>query len=43
MVPLTEQYWERVVAHCISEIKQGRTPNPDVLCNSRWGTEAAKL
>ena len=35
VVPLTEQYWDRVVAHCISEIQQGRTPNPDVLCNSR--------
>lgn len=35
VVPLTEQYWDRVVAHCIAEIRQGRTPNPDVLCNSR--------
>ncbi|KAI3434566.1 hypothetical protein D9Q98_002638 [Chlorella vulgaris] len=34
-VTLTEQYWDRVVAHCIAEIQQGRTPNPDVLCNSR--------
>jgi len=24
-----------VVAHCIGEVRQGRTPNPDVLCNSR--------
>jgi tRNA-5-taurinomethyluridine 2-sulfurtransferase len=24
-----------VVAHCISEGRAGRTPNPDVLCNSR--------
>jgi hypothetical protein len=36
VVPLTQQYWDRVVSHSISEIKQGRTPNPDVLCNSRW-------
>eukprot|EP00891_Asterochloris_glomerata_P002989 jgi/Astpho2/2989/Aster-x1107 len=35
VVPLTEQYWDRVVAHSISEIRAGRTPNPDVLCNSR--------
>lgn len=35
MVPLTNQYWERVVSHCVEEIKHGRTPNPDVLCNSR--------
>lgn len=34
-VPLTKQYWDRVVSHSISEIKAGRTPNPDVLCNSR--------
>lgn len=35
VVSLTEQYWDRVVAHSIDEIRLGRTPNPDVLCNSR--------
>lgn len=35
VVPLTDAYWERVVAHCIAEIRAGRTPNPDILCNSR--------
>ena len=35
VVPLTQQYWDRVVAHCIAEMRAGRTPNPDVLCNSR--------
>jgi tRNA-specific 2-thiouridylase len=35
VVPLTEQYWDRVVSHSVAEIKQGRTPNPDMLCNSR--------
>lgn len=35
VVPLTDQYWDRVVADSISEIKRGRTPNPDILCNSR--------
>ena len=35
VVPLTEQYWDRVISHCVSEIRAGRTPNPDVLCNSR--------
>lgn len=34
-VPLTEQYWDRVVSHCVEQIHSGRTPNPDVLCNSR--------
>ena len=35
VVPLTEQYWQRVVSHCLDEIRAGRTPNPDILCNSR--------
>lgn len=35
VVPLTTQYWDRVVATCVGEISAGRTPNPDVLCNSR--------
>ena len=35
MVPLTNQYWDLVVAHSIAEIAQGRTPNPDMLCNSQ--------
>jgi tRNA-specific 2-thiouridylase len=35
VVPLSTQYWDRVVAHSIAEIRAGRTPNPDVLCNSR--------
>jgi tRNA (5-methylaminomethyl-2-thiouridylate)-methyltransferase len=35
IVPLSQQYWDRVVAHCIAEVRSGRTPNPDVLCNSR--------
>lgn len=35
VVPLTDEYWDRVVAHCLAEIRAGRTPNPDVLCNSR--------
>eukprot|EP00899_Mesostigma_viride_P007623 jgi/Mesvir1/16862/Mv15747-RA.1 len=35
VVPLTKQYWDRVVQHSISEIQAGRTPNPDVWCNSR--------
>ncbi|WIA12264.1 hypothetical protein OEZ85_012328 [Tetradesmus obliquus] len=35
VVPLTDAYWQRVVSHSVAEIKEGRTPNPDMLCNSR--------
>lgn len=35
MVPLTTEYWDRVVSHTVGEISHGRTPNPDILCNSR--------
>ena len=32
-VDLSEQYKERIVDYMFDEYKQGRTPNPDVLCN----------
>ena len=35
VVPLTNQYWDLVVSHSIDQISRGRTPNPDMLCNSR--------
>lgn len=35
IISLQKEYWERVVAHTIAEIKAGRTPNPDILCNQR--------
>lgn len=35
IVPLQKEYWERVVAEAINEVKAGRTPNPDMLCNAR--------
>ncbi len=33
-VNFAAEYWERVFSHFLDEHKAGRTPNPDVLCNS---------
>jgi tRNA-5-taurinomethyluridine 2-sulfurtransferase len=35
VISLQKEYWDEVVTYTIAEIKAGRTPNPDVLCNSR--------
>ncbi|XP_044472885.1 tRNA-specific 2-thiouridylase MnmA [Mangifera indica] len=35
VVHLTDEYWENVVSYIIEEYRCGRTPNPDVLCNTR--------
>ncbi|XP_023751495.1 uncharacterized protein LOC111899854 [Lactuca sativa] len=35
VVHLTDEYWDKVVSYLIDEYKRGRTPNPDVLCNTR--------
>ena len=33
VMPLQRAYWDRVVSYTIAEIKAGRTPNPDIMCN----------
>src|SRR5258707_13139094 len=33
VVALQSEYQERVVAAALHELKQGRTPSPDILCN----------
>jgi len=33
--PLQREYLDRIVSYTINEVKEGRTPNPDVLCNER--------
>ena len=30
---LQKEYWEQVVGYAIERVKQGLTPNPDVMCN----------
>lgn len=34
ILPLQDEYWDSVVTYTIAEIKEGRTPNPDMFCNS---------
>lgn len=35
IVPLQKEYFEKVVSYTINEVKNGRTPNPDIMCNSQ--------
>lgn len=35
VVPFQKEYWDRVVRYAIDEVRVGRTPNPDMLCNAR--------
>lgn len=32
-VNFTEEYWESVFTYFLQDYKEGRTPNPDILCN----------
>jgi len=34
VVPLQKEYFETVVEYAIDEVKNGRTPNPDIMCNN---------
>ena len=35
VINLQKEYWEKVVSYTICEVKEGRTPSPDLLCNQR--------
>ncbi len=35
VVSLQREYWDKIVKYPIDEVKEGRTPNPDILCNNR--------
>lgn len=35
VVSLQKEYWDSIVSYTISEASAGRTPNPDIFCNSR--------
>lgn len=35
VVSMQQEYWDRIVSYTISEVKRGRTPSPDILCNER--------
>lgn len=35
VISMQKPYWDKVVSYTIDEVKAGRTPNPDVLCNQQ--------
>lgn len=34
IIPLQKEYHAQVVAYTIAQVKAGRTPNPDIMCNT---------
>ncbi|MEK7494255.1 MAG: tRNA 2-thiouridine(34) synthase MnmA, partial [Patescibacteria group bacterium] len=35
VIPFQKEYWERVVSYTVEEVRNGRTPNPDMMCNAQ--------
>lgn len=51
VVSLHEEYWENVMEYALQTVREGLTPNPDIMCNKmikfgyferRWGHEFDK-
>lgn len=51
VVTLHQEYWDNVMEYALSTVRQGLTPNPDIMCNrvikfgyfeERWGHEFEK-
>lgn len=51
-VSLQKEYWDTVVAYTLRTVREGLTPNPDVMCNrlikfgafiDKWGSEYDKI
>lgn len=45
IISLQHEYHDRIVSHALSELKQGRTPSPDIYCNQhiKFGVFFEKL
>lgn len=35
VIPMQKEYWSSVIDYAINEVKQGRTPSPDLFCNQQ--------
>ena len=51
VVNLHQEYWDNVMEYALETVRQGLTPNPDIMCNKmikfgffeqRWGLEFDK-
>lgn len=34
VVSMQKEYWDTIISYTLEEVKKGRTPNPDVFCNT---------